>query len=404
MRAAEGKTGPHRRASEDAGCLRRGVQVINESPVNAKLARLKSLALRPLWSESDAYRARRRCRTILATPFAALAGLAWGVLSAADIGVGSQFMWGSLGAFSFAFLMYLEQRLVPAMAALGTRIREGAGGLAAMLWEGVVVGGITFFLTRVFEAPLVPGVGTALAVGAFYAVVMEYVICGSAASNVAAALRGRTSATPFPRQYSGAEALVGRGRYEEAAALYQRAIEERPRDGVPYARLARVRLRQGRHEEAIEALRRAQRKADLTVEQDVFLTRQIHEIAATKLSDPAQAVDDIHLLIERCPEGPHLDWAHRTLAEIRDGSSPADLHPPRATSIDEALDLVIELDDERRFEVEEDFEVAHSYSLGNDLIPQERFARDGLYLIPEADGDSRVPSTEVGEDPAKDSP
>jgi tetratricopeptide (TPR) repeat protein len=372
--------------------------------VNAKLARLKSLALRPLWSESDEYRARRRCRTILATPFAALAGLAWGVLSASDIGVGSQFLWGSLGAFSFAFLMYLEQRLVPAMAALGSRIRAGAGGLAAMLWEGVVVGGITLFLTRVFEAPLVPGVGAALAVGAFYAVVMEYVICGSAASDVAAALHGRTSATPFPEQFSEAEALVGRGRYEEAAGLYRRALEASPRDGVPYTRLARVRLRQGRHQEAIDALRTAQRKADLTLEQDVFFTRQIHEIAATKLSDPAQAVDDIHSLIERCPEGPHLNWAHRTLAEIRDGSGPADPHTPLATSIDEALDFVIELDDERRFEVEEDFEVARSYSLGNDLIPQERFARDGLYLAAEADGDSRVPAPEADDDPAEDSP
>ena len=58
-----------------------------------QLARLGELLPRHLWTESEAYRARRRCRTMLATPFAAIGGIAWGVLSSDALGAFRLF-WG----------------------------------------------------------------------------------------------------------------------------------------------------------------------------------------------------------------------------------------------------------------------------------------------------------------------
>lgn len=103
------------------------------SRVNGPLTRLEKLALRPLWAESALDRARRRCRTLIATPFAALGGLTWGVFAAPVIGVGSPIFWGALGAFAFPFLMHVERKLVPGFVGLARRLGLGTGAFASTL-------------------------------------------------------------------------------------------------------------------------------------------------------------------------------------------------------------------------------------------------------------------------------
>ncbi len=283
------------------------------------LTRLKRLALRPLWTESAVYRARRRCRTLVVTPFALLGGLTWGVFSAPVIGVGSQIFWGGLGAFAFAFFMYLEQLLVPALATFADRIRLGVGTVAVVFWKAAVVGGLVYLITGVFDAPIVPAVGTALGVGAFYALVFDYLVCGSAAADIGSLLGGTGGrARPLPDQYSHAEALVQRGEYDEAIRLYEEAIENNPREGAPYMRMARAFAKQGDHEGAIASLRRGFLTARVNPDQEAFAVRQICEICSTKLGDPTLAVDDLRLLLERQPDGRHAEWASEELRRIEE--------------------------------------------------------------------------------------
>ena len=72
-----------------------------------------------------------------------------------------------LGASGFGIFFYMEQRLLPVVAALADRI--GLGGLAALVWEIGVVSGLMFLSTSVLGAPVVPAVALAIGVGVFYA-------------------------------------------------------------------------------------------------------------------------------------------------------------------------------------------------------------------------------------------
>lgn len=290
--------------------------------VDGLLTRLKGLALRPLWTEEAARRDRRRCRALVATPFAALGGLAWGVFAAPVMGVGTPLLWGALGAFTLPFFFYLEQRLIPPLARLTARLTGVSGGITALGWDAALVGGLVYLLTSVLGAPLVPAAGTALGIGAFYAFVMEYVICGSAASDVATLIRGPALVASRRRPgLSGAEALERRGDHEAAIRIYEDALADDPREASTYVRLARALAGAGTPDEAVVVLRRGFVRAALTPDQEAFFVRQIHELCSRRLGDPARSADDLELLLERQPEGRHAEWARRALAEI-EGRAP----------------------------------------------------------------------------------
>lgn len=304
---------PARGKASDERCLPATRRVSRS--MGGALERLSRAALRPLWREGELHRARRRCRALVALPFSALAGLVWGVSSAPAAGA-SPLSWGALGAFSFAFLMYLEQRLLPPLAAIVARDRPAGASAIASAVEGGVVAGIAFLLTGVLGAPVVSAVGTALGVGAAYAVLVEYLLCGGAAPGLAKLLQGSTGAWPRAAGHSRAEALLLQGEIDEAAALYERALLDHPRDGHAYVRLARIQEARGEHEAAVRTLRRALLKADLPLAQEVFVVRLVHEICATDLAGPEEAVEDVLALLERRPEGPHVEWAERVLSEM----------------------------------------------------------------------------------------
>ena len=184
--------------------------------------------------------------------------------------------------------MYREQLLIPALAALASRIRLGSAAVAVLLWEAAVVGGLVYLITGVFDAPFVPAVGTALGVGALYALVFEYFLCGSGAADIASLLKGTGGrTTPLPDQYSHAEALVQWGEDDEAVRLYEDAIENNPREGAPYMRMARALTKRGDHEGALASFRRGLMTARINHDQEAFAVRQICEICATKRGDPA---------------------------------------------------------------------------------------------------------------------
>ena len=95
--------------------------------MKALVTRLKKLVFRPLWTESAAYKARRRTQLFLSMPFVFLAGLTWGFFSAPSMAEGSRLLWSLVGATGFAAFFYLEQRLLPVVASMADRVGQGLG-------------------------------------------------------------------------------------------------------------------------------------------------------------------------------------------------------------------------------------------------------------------------------------
>jgi len=359
---------------------------------------MKKFVPGPLWTESESYKARRRCRTLLAMPFAALGGLAWGVFSAEAIGIGSQLLWGSLGAFAFAFLIYMELRLVPPLATLANRLRAGSELFAVLVWEVAVVGGLAFLLTRVLGAPLIPAVGTALGFGAVYTLAMEYLVCGSAASDLSSLLQATGGGgRPLPEQFSRAEALVHSGRFDEAIGVYETAIERDPYSGASYLGLARANVAKGAHGDAVAALRRGLARASLSRDNRGFFVRQLHELCSTKLGDPEEAIEDLRTLLEHETEGPYADWAAQALKDIESGTSIEgtsgpeegpdlltagdverfDRHPTAGAEPGAGDRLGVE--GPRRLRVEEGFHLPDSFTLGEGLVLEEGLTKHELF-------------------------
>ena len=285
--------------------------------VKALATRLKNLALRPLWAESAAYKARRRAQLFVSMPFALLAGLAWGLLSAPNMGEGSTLLWSIVGATGFGAFFYLEQRLLPVVAGLADRI--GLSALAALVWEVGIVGGLIFLFTSVLGAPVVPAVALAIGVGALYSLGWEYVFFGSAADHVANLLgAGGGWSGARTSDYSYAQALEKRGDLEGAIEIYKEAIRVNRRDPMPYLRLAAIRPREGLHEEAIDVLRAGLSVARFNPRGEALAVREIHEISTSGLGNTARAAPDLVRYLEREPEGENGEWARRELAAIKE--------------------------------------------------------------------------------------
>lgn len=285
--------------------------------MKALVTRLKKLVLRPLWTETAVHKERRRGQLLLTMPFILLAGLTWGWFAAPGIGEGSGLLWSVLGATGFGLFFYLEQRLLPVVAAIADRI--GLGAVAALAWEVGVVGGLIFLFTSVLGAPVVPAVTLAFGVGVVYSLGTEYLVFGSGADHMANLLGlGRGWSGPRAPDYSHAEALEKRGDLEGAAGIYKEAIFTNRRHPLAYLQLANIRASAGLHEEAIDILRRALATARFTPHEEAMTIREIHEIFSTKLGDPARTAPDLARYLERQPPEEYARWARRELAYIKE--------------------------------------------------------------------------------------
>lgn len=241
---------------------------------------LHRLLLRPLWTETPEHRTRRRCRLAFALPAAFLAGIAWGVFSAVDLGIDPAFGWTVLSAVAFTLFLWLEERIRPAAAELGHR--AGLGPLGGVLWEVGLVGGGGFVLVDVLGAPVVPTVATAVVLGGGYAWIMDQVLCGSFVEGVGRFLSPLHRSPLRPRnEHSLGEALAARGEVDAAMDYYRGCIRDDPGDPLPYLRLARhLATDVGRPREAVRVLRRALEESRLDERSVEFVNRRLRELAA----------------------------------------------------------------------------------------------------------------------------
>ena len=280
---------------------------------------LKELLLRPLWTESESYRAWRRCRLAITLPSAGLAGAIWGVVSAAGLGVGNAFAWSVLCALAFTLLMYVEERLLPVALEGGRQL--GLGAVGGHLWQLGFVGSIAFLVVNLLGAPIVPALTTATVIAGTYTWAMNRVFCGGMASRLAEFfVPVNRAGVPPPPDHSFAASLAARGEHDAAIETYRLAIDRDPQDPVPYLRLARLlnwELR--RPEDALGFLRQALSDARLSPEERRHAVRLIFEICRESLGAPEAAAKDLAAFAESGTDPDGARWARNLLEEIGRG-------------------------------------------------------------------------------------
>ncbi|HSJ09163.1 MAG TPA: tetratricopeptide repeat protein, partial [Longimicrobiales bacterium] len=127
------------------------------------------------------------------------------------------------------------------------------------------------------------------------------------------------SSTPPVRQYSLADSLIARERFDEAIAELQRAATQYPADPEPRLRLARLYRDRIRHNDnAVLWFRQALSVPRLDAATEIGAMREIIEIYTHRLKTPRRALSDLARLADRHPDTPAGEWARREMAAIRE--------------------------------------------------------------------------------------
>ena len=242
------------------------------------------------------------------------------------------FAWSVLCAVAFTLLIYIEERLLPLVTEGGHRL--GLGALGGRLWQVGFAGLIAYAVISVLGAPIVPALTTATVIAGTYVWVMDRLFCGSLVGQLAEFVIpvGRRG-SPRRSDHSLAASLVARGEHEAAVETYLDAIDDSPKDPVPYLRLARLMSWElGRPGEALALLRQALEKARLNQRERGYTVRLIYEICAHRLGDPAAATEDLERYAESCTDQSGARWATDFLDEIRAEVGKAGAGPAGAES------------------------------------------------------------------------
>lgn len=195
----------------------------------------------------------------------------------------------------------------------------------AILFRALVGGGPGLLLGAILGVflvtqgkPLWVAVATTVVVPAFVVISTLLITARSGdAARVLYAPSGRS--TPHRKEYSGAESLVARGRYEDAITAFELAIAEDPRDPTPYLRVARIyRDQLGRLEDCARWFRRALREADLQAAPAALaVRRELVELFVHRMKTPGRAAPELARMAEDWAGTPEGEWAARELADVK---------------------------------------------------------------------------------------
>lgn len=124
--------------------------------------------------------------------------------------------------------------------------------------------------------------------------------------------------TPVKHEYSFAESLAARGRYEEAVEAYEVAISEFPEDPEPYVRIARLlRDKTAEYEDAVHWFKRARGDSAISKGQELVVTQEIIEIYRSKLGTPSRAIPELARIVDRFPDERAAAWAREEMTRLR---------------------------------------------------------------------------------------
>ena len=124
--------------------------------------------------------------------------------------------------------------------------------------------------------------------------------------------------TPALRQYSLAESMIARARFDEAAAELERSASQYVDDPDPCLRLARLlRDHMQRPEDAVRWFRQGISRRGCDAGTEIAASRELIEIFTHRLRTPRRALPDLARLAARHPDTPGGEWARRQLHEIK---------------------------------------------------------------------------------------
>lgn len=126
------------------------------------------------------------------------------------------------------------------------------------------------------------------------------------------------SGTPAVREYSLADSLVARGRFDEAVEAYALLSGDHPTDPEPRVRAARLlRDRMMRYNDAAEWFKRALAIKTLDAATEVAILREVVELYTHKLKTPTRALPFLARLAEKHGTHPAAHWARELTADIK---------------------------------------------------------------------------------------
>lgn len=192
------------------------------------------------------------------------------------------------------------------LKALAWGLFAGLGGLPVGALIAAKVGGNPLLFAALgFILPILAALG------------MSEIASRSAGRAVQALYNPR--GTAVRREYSQADSLVARGKYEDAAAAYEVACLEYPDDPEPYFRLARLlRDHLERYDEAISWFERARAESRLKGLQGLVISQELIELYIHKLRTPRKAIPELMRLCQRYRGTPAAEAAQRELAAMRE--------------------------------------------------------------------------------------
>lgn len=128
----------------------------------------------------------------------------------------------------------------------------------------------------------------------------------------------RGASTPGHREYSFAESLAARGRYEQAAEEYENNAAQYTDDPEPLLRLARLQRDALRQPEAAAAsFQRALAASGIEPGLEVLTRRELIELYLHHMKDARRALPELEHLAARVRRTADVEWARRELAELQ---------------------------------------------------------------------------------------
>lgn len=198
-------------------------------------------------------------------------------------------------------------------------VGEAAYRLKTLLWSitGLIMGFLMGVTATVYgRSPILIPICT-IAVWAFVYFGTRWLTDSAGRAGASVYFSGGGT-VPAVRQYSLADSMIARARFDEAAAELQRAAEQYPDDPEPCLRLARLlRDQLGRHDDAVRWFRQAVTRTGCTAATEIAATRELIEIYTHRLQTPTRALPDLARLAARHPHTPAAEWARRQLQEIK---------------------------------------------------------------------------------------
>jgi hypothetical protein len=191
-----------------------------------------------------------------------------------------------------------------------------------LVWSvpGAVIGLLAgaFVGTRLGVNPAVAALlGAAIGAGTSYGTVRLLVRAAGSAVQTVYAPSG--ASTPVKHDYSLAQSLVARGRYDDAVAAYRTHALEFPADPEPPLQLARLLDGQlQRPEEAARWLRHARTHCTLTTGQELMVAQELVRIYIDELAAPRRAMPELSRIVAGFPETPAAVTARRELEVMRE--------------------------------------------------------------------------------------